>query len=282
MSTQFMKNYFAAYHGLPRLCWQGIFASFVESTLAGVYYFLSIYFVDVLHMSVSTAGILISFYGLGTIAGGIIGGKLSDKVSPSIVLTLSLMIQAASFLCLIKLRTIQLIAFNLLILGVATYGFITSNYTWVLSHCKNSEIDRLKAINILSVASNLGIGLSAIIISVLVNHGFHYIFNLSGVLLFALAIFLVLQNSHVSVDKTITEVEKPIPIASKEKKGIVYLALICLFFTGMIVSQLSTTYSIYLKEAFPQWGVHAFSILFFLSTCLIDSKGKELSSQAGA
>src|SRR3990167_5069020 len=141
----FTKNYFASYKNLPRSCWQGIFLSFVESTLAGVYYFLSIYFVDVLHFNISTAGIIISFYGLGTIFGGLIGGKLSDKISPVIVSATGLLIQSAAFLFLIILKDIYLLFFDLFILGIATYSFITSNYIWVLKQCENSAKDRLRA-----------------------------------------------------------------------------------------------------------------------------------------
>jgi MFS family permease len=274
--TAIIKNYFSNYTGLPRSCWQGIFLNFIESALAAVYYFLSIYFVDILHINISTAGIIISFYGLGTILGGFVGGKMSDKISPRIVSMASLLGQAITFLALIKIKNPIFIAVDLFILGIATYGFITSNYVFVLSYCKNSEADRLKAINILNIVSNLGIGLAALIIGELAANDFQNVFYLSGIFLLILAILLALQQNRLTYidnkkdnDKIIinsTNIER---VTFKGSNRAVNLALVCLFFTGMIVSQLSTTYSIYLKETFPQFGIHAFSLFFFLNTCLV-------------
>ncbi len=60
-----IKRYFSSYAGLSKLCWQGIGIGFVEATLSGVCFFLSIYFVNTLHLSIAIAGVIISFYGLG-------------------------------------------------------------------------------------------------------------------------------------------------------------------------------------------------------------------------
>ena len=270
-----LKNYIASYSGLQKSCWKGFVISFIESTLIGVYYFLSIYFVDVLHINIATAGVMISFYGLGTIFGGFIGGKLSDHISPSRVTMVSLLIQSILFFILVKIKSIFLISADLFILGIATYSFITANYTWILNQCKNSELNKLKAINILNVASNLGIGLSAIIISVLAAYGFDYIFNVSSILLFALALILLMQEiqsptetNNTGINKRLSHTLTKTPAANKNKIVLI-LVYICLFFTGMIVSQISTTYPIFLKEKYPYLGVYAFSILFSLNTILV-------------
>jgi hypothetical protein len=205
-SLSIIKAYFSSYSGLPKLCWQGIILGFIEATLSGVCLFLSIYFVDDLHFSISIAGVMISFYGLGRTVGGLLGGKLSDRISPGLVSIASLVIQAAAFLILIKLKTIYALMLNLFVLGVATYGFITSNNVWVLNHCKDQESIKLKTLSMLHAASNLGIGLSALLVSLLSRYGFSTIFLLSSVLLFVSAIYLViLEKSRVYVDAGVGE-----------------------------------------------------------------------------
>ncbi|MBV9576868.1 MAG: MFS transporter [Gammaproteobacteria bacterium] len=271
-----IKNYLTHYSGLNRFCWQGIILGFIEAILAAIYYFLSIYFVDVLHINISIAGMMISCYGLGTIIGGYIGGKLSDNISPQTVTMMSLLSQAITFLVLIKIVNPTWIAIDLFILGIATYSFLTSNSVFTLAHCKNSGEDKLKVINILAVASNLGMGLAALIIGELAEKNFQYIFYSSGSLLLILAIWLMFQPKQLiknenqpTLNKNL--LEENLSESAKinaNNKGLI-LAFICLFFTGMIVSQLSTTYSIYLKESFPQMGMHAFSFFFFLNTCLV-------------
>jgi len=255
---------------------KGIYLNFFGSALASVYYFLSIYFVDVLGMNVSTAGILISFYGIGTIVGGYIGGYLSDKISPRIVSSIGLFGQSITLLILAELKSRPSISMDLFVLGIATYCFITSNYAAVLSNCKDNEFTRLKAINTLNVVSNLGIGIAALIIGELAVTGYQYIFYVSGTLLFALSIVAITQRDmvkHAALTNIpindFPQVESSNPRSYGEKNRVISLALICLFFTGMIVSQLSTTYSIYLRESMPKLGIHAFSIFFALNTCLI-------------
>lgn len=123
MQTQLLsigRTYFKNYTSLPGLCWLGIGLSLIESTLMGVFYFLSLYFVNVLHFSVASAGNIISCYGLGAIAGGYCSGKLSDKTFSTFVSIGSMFIQAFCYLALIKLRQFSFLVADIFILGFAT------------------------------------------------------------------------------------------------------------------------------------------------------------------
>jgi len=102
------KAYLKSFTGLPFACWRGIFSSLTESILMGVFYFLPIYFVETLHLNIAISGKIMACYGLGAIAGGFIGGKVSDKTSPGYTSAFSLFIQAAGYLFLIKLKSITL------------------------------------------------------------------------------------------------------------------------------------------------------------------------------
>src|SRR3990167_9061542 len=192
---QGILSYFSVYQGLTLACWGGILLFFFESILCGVFYFLSFYFVNELHFSVATVGLIISYYGIGAICGGFIGGKLSDKISPRIVTIGSLFFQSAGYLFLANLTNVYVLMATVFLLGMATYGFITSNHVWTLAQCRSDEREKLKAINLLSTASNLGIGLSALLIGSLVFFSFHFILLITSLCLFLLAVFLSLQKT---------------------------------------------------------------------------------------
>ncbi len=268
-----IRGYVSSYLGLPIACWQGIILNFIESTLIGIYYFFPIYFVNEFHINIATAGVIMSFYGLGAIIGGLLGGFLSDKISSRIVSSACLLILSAIFFILTKLHIIKLLIIALFILGIASYGFITSNYLWVLAQCDNHEIKRLKAINLLSVASNLGLGLSAIIVSLMASYGFKNILILSSTLLFLSAIYFYLIERH-SISPTMQnhhtmENVTTLPTDKIKNKKIIYLVLGCLFLTGLIVFQSSTTYSIYIQKSFPDLGLKGISFLFTLNSFLV-------------
>lgn len=77
----YARKYAKNYEGLPRACWNGIILIGVNAFTIGICFFLSLYFVNTKHYSPSIAGLLLSCYGMGTVSGGIIAGKLSDKFS---------------------------------------------------------------------------------------------------------------------------------------------------------------------------------------------------------
>lgn len=268
------KAYLESYQGLSQSCWRGILLSFIEAMLMGVFYFLSIYFVGVLHLNVTTAGTIISCYGLGAIAGGFVGGKLSDKLSPAIVSIGSILLQAVGYLLLLKLSQVEWLMMNVFLLGAAGYGFITSNYLWVLSQCHHQEAQKLKAINLLSTASNLGLGLSALLISAIAGEGFKTIFLISSVCLLLLAAYLILKEINESRINKIKYAISAASVAIKESVSgknqlINILILSCVLFVGLIVSQLSSTYPLYIQASFPLLGIKAVSILFTINSFLV-------------
>src|SRR3990167_105124 len=266
--SSIMKGYVESYAGLSKSCWRGIILSFIESTLIGVYYFFSLYFVNELHFNIALAGVILSFYGMGTIFGGLLGGKLSDAFSPSIVSIGSLFIQAATLLILVKVSSARWLMADFFIMGIASYSFITSNHLWSLSHCKKEET-RLKAINLLGVASNLGLGLSAIIINALARFGFHSIFLFSSALLFLSAIYFSFLNNKNKTIQEIKPTDTTPTVITKPNQKIVWLVLGCVFLVGFIIFQSGTTYSIYIEKSFPELSLRGISILFSLNCFLV-------------
>lgn len=269
------KSYLRSYQGLPMTCWRGIILSLIESCLMGVFYFLSLYFVNDLHLDIATAGKIVSFYGLGSIAGGYLGGKLSDKISPGTTVAYSLLLQAIGYLLLIKIKTPYLLMVNLFLIGTASYSFITSNYTWVLSQCQEMELQRLKAINLLSTASNLGFGISAIVISLIAQYGFLDLFAISGLIIALLAAYLILNarkqdklNAIKSINKNSSEQDNTLPL-KKNNKTILLLTLSCVLIVGAVVSQLNSTYPIYINSTFPKLGIYSVGILFTVNSLLV-------------
>jgi len=270
--TLTVKNYVDSYTGLTKFCWESIFLAFIQATAIGICYFLSLYFVEALHLKVAVAGMILSFYGAGTVVGGIIGGKLSDKISPKLVSIVSLLIQSISFLFLSKIKTAELVMINLFFLGISVYGFKTANDVRMLDQCKGFPELRVKAVNISRVAMNLGLGLSGIIIGLYSDNGFENIFYLFSVLLFLASLYLAFQQRNDAIESH--KKEQHSNNSQNESNSIIdrkviIIVLICVFLVGLLIAQLGSTYPIYVKNAFPELGNKAVSILYILDTVLI-------------
>ncbi len=266
--TKLIKNYFTSYVGLSFLCWQGILLNGIESTLIGIYYFLPLYFVKNLHLSVMLAGMLISFYGMGTIMGGFLGGKLSDKFTPGLISIYSLFLQAINFFILTHLTLPFLLMINLFSMGIASYSFITSNSLWVLSQCQSDENKRLQAITLLNAASNLGLSISAIIIGLL-NYKFKFIFSFSVVLLILLGVYSILIDKFSTENSFSTLSETKEVLSDNYKRKLIWVLFTCLFLVGLIIFQTNTTYSFYIQDTFKVLGLKSLSILFTLNCLLV-------------
>ena len=273
--SSLVKSYVRSYTGLEKSCYRGILLSLIESIFIGVYYYLSIYFIGVLHYDMASSGLIISCYGVGAILGGMLGGKFSDELSPRFVLVCSLLLQSIAYFAFIKIQSMYLLMCNVFILGVASYGFITANHLWVLNSCQHSA-QRLKAINLLATTSNLGLGLSAMMMSEVIQFGFHTIFFVSGCFLFLMTCVSFvydktatsLASNHSSDQDNVSGDNDPV-ISRQPKKIITILILANVFFIGLIVAQISSTYVIYIRDSYPNFGVKAISFLFALNSFMV-------------
>lgn len=259
-----IRGYTHHYTGLPDHCWPRITLTFVNSLSIGISFFLTLYFVHVLRINISTAGLLISCYSLGTVMGGIISGKLCDRLSPNQVSLFNLLLQATTFLLLLKLTTLPALMSTLLLLGIASYGFKTANNMCLLNECPDSDL-RLRVINIAYAASNLGLALSGVIISLQPDYNFHHIFYLSSGFLFSSALFLMFQKS----DRLKTSVSRRDTHQTQPNPKILIVVLSCVFAVGLLIAQLNSTYPLYIQDTFQTFGVKAISILFILDTVVI-------------
>ncbi len=273
MISHFKKNFllrkfYENYIGISPLVWQGILIGFVESTLMSLCYFLSIYFVNELHFSIAEASFLITAYGVGTIMGGVLGGRLSDLISPRFVSVGSLIIQASACFALTKMKTFLFLISILFVIGVGSYGFITSNHVWTLLRC--NQYERLKAINLLDVASNLGLALAGLIVGLVAVQQFPRLFLISSILLMLIAVFLIIVNKNTNNEIIM------MPLSENNEHQyqshhtmVVYFVLASLFGVGLMVSQTNSTYPVFIQSIFPLWGTKSFSILFALNAILV-------------
>lgn len=268
-----LRGYISAYHGLSAPAWYGLVLCLIESTLIGVYYFLPLYFINELHVAITTAGLMIAFYGLGTILGGFLGGRLSDRFPPAWVALLSLVVQAVVFFCLWQVQQLFVLNAILFVMGMASYVFMTANHLWILNQCQTQSA-RLQAISLVSVASNLGLSISAILVGIFAKNGFCRLFEMSFVaMLFAVAYGAWLVCDVATQRETHTTLiptpAKNSPSIATYPQSIVKLVLFFVFIVGAVIAQSSTTYSTYIKDTFPDFGMQGVSFLFLLNSSMV-------------
>lgn len=261
-----IESYLQHYRGLPKAAWQGVGLNLFESTFLGIYYFLPLYFIKTLHYSITSSGIIISFFGIGTILGGYYGGKLTDKLSPKFVCISSLSCQAFIFLLLVTIENFTALCLVISAMGFYSYAFITAIQVWVLDQCQHDSNLQLKAVNLLNVGSNIGLASSAIIIGIYNNYNFQFIFVLCAICLFILSIYSakIKAPSKSIFEKSSNRVYNQ-PYTNLQ----IRIMLLCTLLMGFIIFQTNTTYALYLQQIFPQYGMHSLSILFTMNCLMV-------------
>lgn len=270
--VQLIKLYLDQYRGISKQSWYRVMLTFINDLASGIIFFLPIYLVQLLHFNVATAGIIISCHGIGKALGGYIGGKLTEIMNPDKIVMYCLLIDAVMFAGLMKAITLFSILAIVFILGVSAYTFATANKIFVLDSVKSDESNQIKLLSVFYASSNLGIGLSAIFINYLSSFGFKTIFLLSSLILAISFISVLLQlktTINLPTRSTDQHSDPGNPRDSNRNPFIPYIILGCLFGIGMIISQLGSTYPIYLGHVFPSQGINAVSIVFTINSLLI-------------
>lgn len=260
-----LKEYFG---DLPNGAWIGIIASLLNSIISCAFFFLSIYFVTVLHFSMTISGAILAFYSIGTMAGGLIGGKLGDWFSPRASSIIGLALESLGYFLLVFLKSPELLTINAFILGASSYVFITSNSTLILNYCESNEKQKFKALGILAMMANFGLSVSALLIGYIAHYNFTYIFLAASLILLLLALLAsTLTASPKSISISINHSLNKSRF--KYNKYFMRIVLICVFLGGSIVAQYASTQPIYIRETFPNWGVKGVSYLFALNCILV-------------
>ena len=135
MLKRIITLYRDAYTGLPRGAWILALAEFINRSGFMVLFFLNIYLTRRLNFTLNQAGRILSAYGLGAIAGGYLGGYLSDRIGARKIQISSLgisglLLVATSFTTMYGPMLLLLFLYGL----ISTALFRPMTRPWPVSH----------------------------------------------------------------------------------------------------------------------------------------------------
>lgn len=240
-------------HYVPRLTrqlWLLATAAFVNFLGFMVMPFLVLYLTQVKGFSVETAGILLTVFGFGNIAGAWTGGQLSDKVGSLNVLILSFVLSAACMAAVPFLSNPYFLGGLFCIMAVANGAFRPAYDAQVVQICTEDERPRAYAVYV--VAINIGAGMAAAMGGHLYAFDPNLIFFFDAFTSLAAAalIFFFLKtgaSSNLAEQSAAIETEPPVPPYRSPSFLIVCIAACALDIIG---KQVSTTLPLYVTSAY--------------------------------
>jgi len=267
MLKKVVSLYKEAYSGLPRGAWILALAEFINRSGFMVLIFLNIYLTGRLHFSLAQAGRVLSANGLGSIAGGYLGGYLTDRIGVRKVQLGSLAFSGLLLIVTGYVKSYGLLLLLLFLYGLASAALFPANDTAMSRFCRGEM--RSKGFALRRLASNLGITFGPVVGGYLILLDYLYIFWIDGLTSLVAAVVLVLYLKAGSLAPQESPLATQTPSRSPWRDGL-FLAFLGLFLIIVIVfSHLFSAFPLYLHSAIglkenrigPLWAINTLMIV---------------------
>ncbi len=243
---QLYKN---AYAGLSRETWFLSLVILINRSGTMVIPFMSMYSIKQLHFSVVQAGIIMALFGLGSIVGAFIGGKVTDKIGFQSVQLFALFGGGIIFIAISFLTTFVMLCIGCFVLSCINESFRPANSIAIATYSLPENRTRSYSLNRLAI--NLGWAFGGAIGGFLAAKDYRFIFWVDGFTNISAAIMLMIVLPYNKIVKP--KIKEKNILANKENgsayKDKKYLFFIlCTILFAFCFFQMFTIFPIYLVK----------------------------------
>lgn len=246
MFSSTINLYRNAYAGINRRMWLLAVVMLINRSGTMVLPFMTLY---CKHIGYTTgqAGIVVAVYGIGSLVGAFLGGKITDRFGFYYTQFFALFCGGILFITLGLMNTYLTICVCTFFLSMVNESFRPANAT-AIAHYSTAE-NRTQAFSIVRLAINLGWGVGGALGGLLASVNYHLLFWVDGFTNMTAAFLLLWLLPKVSlaqqknITATVTVKAKP---AWADKTFMQFIGLQILF--SICFFQLFTTVPLYFKE----------------------------------
>jgi len=191
--------------------------------------FLSIYCIRVLHFDVVQAGYVMALFGIGSILGAFMGGKLTDKFGFYDLQVGALFSGGILFIALGYQHTFLTLSIGTSVLSFCNEAFRPANSTAVAHYSSPQNKSRSYSLNRLAV--NLGWAFGGGLGGLLASYNYHLLFWVDGCTNILAALLLLKLMPRSSVHKPVRSTDPNLVVSSpyKDKAYMAFIGLSTLF-----------------------------------------------------
>jgi len=257
------RRYRAAFEGLPREAWLCSFGLLINRAGTMVVPFLSLYLTTQRGISKASAGVLLSGFGAGSIAGSLLGGYLSSRFGAITIQKVSLGLTGALLLLLPRLGGLLPLALCVFALAVVGDAYRPAVMT-ALAEYGGARSTRAIALGRLAI--NLGLTIGPALGGFLAERSYETLFVVDAMTCWAAGVFLSLMLRGDPRGKAAARGPAGGLAAWRDPRMRSYALTILLM--GVIFFQMTATMPLYLHEVY-QLSERSFGTLLALNCALI-------------
>ena len=244
-----VRNYINNFRGFSREVWILTLITFINRAGTMVLPFLSKYLKEDLYFSYNQVGWIMVCFGLGSMLGSWLGGKLSDKIGFYKIMVFSLFTSGLLFFGLQYITSFYTLCFAIFIIMAVADMFRPAMFVSLGTYARPEN--RARAFTLVRLAINLGFAagpaLGGLIIMGMGYQGLFWVDGFSCI--FAISIFAVLVKEKKSTLKSVDPMDN-LAVQSVFKDRIFWVFLFVSFISALLFFQIFTTLPIYHSEKY--------------------------------
>jgi predicted MFS family arabinose efflux permease len=244
-----MKNLFNKYidsfKGLSQEIWWLALITFINRAGTMVIPFLSLYLKEDLHFTMSNVGWVMSAFGLGSVAGSWLGGKLTDKIGFYKVMVRSLLSTGVLFIALQFLNSFAAICIGIFLVMLVADTFRPAMFVALSAYSKPEN--KIRSLTLIRLAINLGFSAGPAIGGLIITGlGYSGLFWIDGITCI-IATLVMVKVLHPKKAKVLDLYKAENPVSAyNDRTFLIFLVAMVLF--GVVFLQYFSTITIYYKD----------------------------------
>ncbi|MCE3281949.1 MAG: transporter [Chitinophagaceae bacterium] len=222
------KIYRSAYMGLSRETWLLSLVMLINRAGTMVLGFMTLYCVDGLGLKVSQAGIVMASFGAGSILGGFLGGKITDRFGFYYLQVGALVTGGIMFIVVGYLREFIPLCIGTFVLSLCNESFRPANSTAIAHYSTIGNRTRSYSLNRLAI--NLGWAVGGALGGFLAEFNYNALFWVDGITNIVAAVMMLLLFAPVKKQRATTH-EQKLPVRSPYSDGqyMFFILIVVLF-----------------------------------------------------
>ena len=238
-------QYINTFRGLSREVWWLSLITLINRAGTMVIPFLSLYLTKSMNFTLSDVGWIMSFFGLGSVVGTWLGGKLTDKIGYYKVMLVSLIGTGILFGCLQFAVTFYQFCIGIFSVMLVADAFRPAMFVALSAYSKSEN--KTRSVTLIRLAINLGFSLGPAVGGlIIISVGYQGLFWIDGVTCI-LAAVLLLNVLHPKKAKILDEVKVENPISVYKDKAF-WVFFVAMFIFGFVFLQYFSTVPLYYKD----------------------------------
>lgn len=252
-----LRTYTDSFKGLSKEAWMLSIVMLINRTGSMVIPFLGVYMADHLKFDITDTGIVLSFYGIGSVIGSWLGGFFTDRFGEYRVQSLSLFLSAPLFILIPFFPTVEGMAGIILVQSMISESFRPANSVAITKYAKPENLTRAFSLNRMAV--NLGFSIGPALGGILsaISYEFLFAINTAGALIAGIVYVKFFRKRHKVYQAKVKEREvhreeliRQVTVKSKSPYRDMPFLMFCFFCTVFSICffQFFNTIPIFYKE----------------------------------